>query len=35
MIIRLWLTTILIAVSYAVIGWVKRREPTYAEAVPA
>jgi hypothetical protein len=26
---------ILLPVSYAVIGWVKRREPTYAEAVPA
>ena len=26
---------VLLPVSYAVIGWVKRREPTYAEAVPA
>lgn len=26
---------ILLPVSYAVIGWVKRNEPTYAEAVPA
>lgn len=26
---------LLLPVSYAVIGWVKRREPTYAEAVPA
>jgi uncharacterized integral membrane protein (TIGR00697 family) len=26
---------ILLPVSYAVIGWVKRREPTYADAVPA
>ena len=26
---------ILLPVSYAVLGWVKRREPTYAEAVPA
>ena len=26
---------ILLPVSYAVIGWVKRREPTYTEAVPA
>lgn len=26
---------ILLPVSYAVIGWVKRREPTYAEAMPA
>lgn len=26
---------VLLPVSYAVIGWVKRREPTYADAVPA
>lgn len=26
---------VLLPLSYAVIGWVKRREPTYAEAVPA
>ena len=26
---------VLLPVSYAVIGWVKRREPTYAEAMPA
>ena len=26
---------VLLPVSYAVIGWVKRREPTYAETVPA
>ncbi len=26
---------LLLPVSYAVIGWVKRREPTYADAVPA
>lgn len=26
---------VLLPVSYAVIGWVKRREPTYAEPVPA
>jgi uncharacterized integral membrane protein (TIGR00697 family) len=26
---------ILLPVSYAVIGWVKRREPTYADVVPA
>jgi uncharacterized integral membrane protein (TIGR00697 family) len=26
---------VLLPVSYAVIGWVKHREPTYAEAVPA
>lgn len=26
---------VLLPVSYAVIGWVKGREPTYAEAVPA
>jgi uncharacterized integral membrane protein (TIGR00697 family) len=26
---------VLLPLSYAVIGWVKRREPTYADAVPA
>lgn len=26
---------VLLPVSYAVIGWVKRREPTYVDAVPA
>ena len=26
---------VLLPVSYAVIGWVKRREPTYADTVPA
>jgi uncharacterized integral membrane protein (TIGR00697 family) len=26
---------VLLPVSYAVIGWVKRREPTYADALPA